>query len=296
MKESPPRLLITDLDNTLYDWVTFFAKSFRAMLAALADRLGVDESVLTEEFKVVHQRYGTLEAPFAALELPSVVSRFPNRSRSEIARELAVAFDAFNATRREHLMLYPGVLETLRALRARGVVIVAHTEAIAINAYYRVAVLDVALFLRRLYAVEGHIEAHPEPDRPRSVSQPPHDFIRVLPAKERKPNAALLMDICRREGFEPCEACYVGDSIVRDVAMAKAAGVKAVWARFGTQYEKGLWETLVTVTHWTDDDVRREIELRNQYASVSPDVVIDSFSDLLPLFQTPSVREGIAST
>jgi len=66
--------------------------------------------------------------------------------------------------------------------------------------------------------------------------------------------------------------------------MAKAANVKAVWARFGTKYEKGLWDTLVAVTHWTDEDVRREIALRHQYRSVQPDHVADSFTDVLPLF------------
>ena len=277
-------LLITDLDNTLYDWVTFFAQSFRAMLSELSKILDVDEETLAREFKVIHQRYGTLETPFAALELPTVLSRFPGRSRSELSRELADAFAAFDSTRRETLKLYDSVATTLQTLSANGVTVVGHTEATAINAFYRVTVLDVARYLRRLYALEGRVKEHPAPDRAKKLPEPPSNFLQILPPSERKPNPALLLDICRREGFTPSETCYIRDSIVRDVAMARSAGVKSIWARFGTQYEKGLWETLVTVTHWTDEDVKREVELRTQFGTVSPDVVIDSFREILPLF------------
>jgi FMN phosphatase YigB (HAD superfamily) len=33
------KLLITDLDNTLYDWVTFFTASFRSMVTELTSML-----------------------------------------------------------------------------------------------------------------------------------------------------------------------------------------------------------------------------------------------------------------
>ncbi|WP_424032930.1 hypothetical protein [Methylocella sp.] len=33
----------------------------------------------------------------------------------------------------------------------------------------------------------------------------------------------MLIDICQREGAEPASAYYLGDSLVRDVAMAKQA-------------------------------------------------------------------------
>ena len=278
------RLLITDLDNTLYDWVTFFARSFQAMTESLSCLLSVERSVLFSEFKAIHQEDGSSEVPFAALRLPSVTQRFPGTSRAEVARALQPAFAAFNVNRREHLRLYRGVQETLAQLTANGVIVVGHTEAVAINAYYRVVVLDIEHFFQRLYALEGRVDPHPEPDRPKRLPEPSPEFLRVLPASERKPNPAVLLDICRREGFTPADACYVGDSLVRDVSMARTAGVKAVWARYGTLYDRRLWDTLVSITHWTDADVAREVELRKQYAGIAPDVVIDSFSDLLAVF------------
>jgi FMN phosphatase YigB (HAD superfamily) len=55
------KLLITDLDNTLYDWITFFTASFRSMVTELKSMLETSEDNLLEEFKSIHQRYGNSE-------------------------------------------------------------------------------------------------------------------------------------------------------------------------------------------------------------------------------------------
>ena len=45
------RALITDLDNTLYDWVTFFALSFDAMVTELTRVLDVDRQSLLSRLR-----------------------------------------------------------------------------------------------------------------------------------------------------------------------------------------------------------------------------------------------------
>ncbi len=54
-------LLITDLDNTLYNWVDYFAPSFRGMAKALSREMGVSLDGLFEDFKEVFSRRGSLE-------------------------------------------------------------------------------------------------------------------------------------------------------------------------------------------------------------------------------------------
>lgn len=275
-------LLITDLDNTLYDWVTYFANSFRAMTKDLAARLEVEEEALLDEFKAVHRHYGNSEHPFAMFELPSVRRRFPNSSRQELLVELDSSLAAFRAAREKHLRLYTGVSETLRALSEAGTIIVAHTEAVAIHAYYRLMRLDILKYFKHIYALEGCPEPHPDPTRAAQLVPPP-DLIDFIPKNERKPNPALLQHICHSEGIRLSDAYYVGDSLSRDVSMAKTAGVTAVWARYGTGYERSLWDILVRVTHWTDEDVAREAELRTLYSDIQPDHTIDRFVDLLDI-------------
>ncbi|HBB87987.1 MAG TPA: haloacid dehalogenase [Blastocatellia bacterium] len=274
------KLLITDLDNTLYDWVTYFANSFRAMVKDLALTLDVEEETLLDEFKAVHQHYGNSEHPFAMFELPSVRRRFPDSSREQLYSDLKSSIAAFRAGREEHLRLYAGVSDTLRAISEGGTIIVAHTEAVAIHAYYRLLKLDILKYFKHIYALEGHFEPHPNPARAAELV-PPVGLIETISRNKRKPNPELLKEICRSEGVRLADACYVGDSLSRDVSMAKSAKVMAVWARYGTSYEGSLWDILVRVTHWTDEDVTREAELRNLYADTQPDFTIDSFVELL---------------
>ena len=102
----------------------------------------------------------------------------------------------------------------------------------------------------------------------------------MVPRQDRKPNPQLLADICRKEGADPKVTYYLGDSLVRDIAMAKQAGVTAIWARYGTEYDPKHWQYLVKVTHWTDEDVQREKILKSKYSDVVPDYTIDSFAQL----------------
>jgi FMN phosphatase YigB (HAD superfamily) len=274
------KLLVTDLDNTLYDWVTFFAQSFDAMVAKLIEMTGIDRKVLIAEFKLIHQKYGNSEQPFSLLELPSLQRHFGVTSRQEMLKAVDPALHAFNRARKVHLQLYPTVRETLEELSQRGVILVAHTEATPVNAYWRLQKLGVVHLFRRLYSLEGHICPHPDLSRTEPAN-PPSGFLRLVPKTERKPNPALLADICAREGVQINHAVYVGDSLTRDISMAKEAGVKAVWAKYGTLYDQSLWGLLVSITHWTDDDVKREGELKRNLAHIRPDAVIERFSDLI---------------
>jgi phosphoglycolate phosphatase-like HAD superfamily hydrolase len=273
-------LLITDLDNTLYDWVTFFARSFRALVDVLVEDLGVDQEKLLNEFKAIHQAHGDSEYPFAALELPSVQTRFGKEGPAGLRLAIDRAFHAFNRARKDHLKLYESVERTLVTLRNADVIIVGHTEAMAVNASFRLKHLGIASYFRRLYALEGRLSSdfvHP-PDKPFD-----ENFIRLVPRAERKPNPRLVHDICEREGCKLDQTWYVGDSLTRDIGMAKAAGVHAVWARYGTHYDRRLWDSLVRITHWTDDDVVREAELRKALEGVQPDFTINSFNEILPI-------------
>jgi len=287
------RALITDLDNTLYDWVTFFGLAFDAMINELTKLLDVDRQTLLAQFKDIHQRYGSTETPWAALELPSVKLKFSNLPASEIAQHLEPAFSAFSAARKKHLALYDHVADTLEQLTRGGVTIIGHTEALPVNAFYRLTLLGVLNRFSRIYTVEGPTVDHPFPERLRSFPSP--ELIRTLPRSERKPNPALLLDICAREGFLPKECVYIGDSRTRDVAMAKTAGITAVWAKYGTQYDPALWKVIVAVTHWTSADVEREAKLRENIKAIEPDFTIDQFSQLLPIVKAErQLRDELA--
>jgi phosphoglycolate phosphatase len=252
------------------------------MVDALVNDLGIDRDELLSEFHAVHQRLGNSEQPFAVLELPCIRERFGPLDRLALKEKLEVPLRAFNSERKRTLTLYDSVAETLAALQESGVVIVGHTESIKANAHYRLARLGIVERFHRLYVLDSGYPGHPDPERA-SELRPPEGFVHALPRASRKPNPEVLLEICAREGVAPEDAWYVGDSLTRDISMAKAAQVTAVWARYGTSYNPGLWDILVRVSHWSTEDICREAELKRRHGTVQPDFTVDSFGELIQL-------------
>ncbi len=283
------RLFITDLDNTLYDWVSFFTSSFYEMVREAAGLLQVDEGALLDELREVHRRHHNSEHPFALLETPLVQARFPGLSRVEQKKALDDAFHAFNRKRQELLLLYPTVDATLRTIADLGVPIVGHTEATVPNAVFRLQKLGIASCFSKLYAATPPSQEHPDPEfRP----DPNPISVRYLAPNERKPDPAIVLDICRDFGVSPTETLYVGDSLARDIGMAQAAGAWAAWARYGTVYEKTHWDRLVRVTHWTPEDVARADIARKLYGDCVPNQTLDQFGDVLLHYEFTNSGEG----
>lgn len=294
MRQERPHiaLVVTDLDNTLYDWVTFFVTSFYRMVDVAAELLGVDRDVLLDQLQEVHRRYHDSEYPFALLETRAVRERFAASSRLELKQRLDPALHAFNEVRAQTLKLYPSVHETLSYLHARGTIVVGHTEASAPNAFFRLRKLQCLPLISRLYALEHVGEDHPVIEKNLRFQQD-RERIHLLRADQRKPNPAILLTICQEYGVPPSEVLYIGDSIARDIGMAKEAGTWSAFAEYGLRFEKSMWTKLVRVTHWTDEDIRRNEESRRLYGDTKPDVVLnESFSQILNCFSFGTTRTG----
>lgn len=288
-------LVVTDLDNTLYDWVTFFVTSFYRMVAKASEILNVNEETLLDELRTVHRRYHDSEYPFALLETAVVQARFGNLSRLEMKQQLDPAFRAFNDARDSTLRLYPSVHETLAALQQAGTIVVGHTEASAPNAFFRLRKLHCLHFVSRLYALEHIGEDHPVVEKSLRF-QEERERVHFLRADQRKPNPAILLTICREHGVSPSQVLYVGDSVSRDIGMAKEAGTWSAFAEYGLAYDKALWTKLVRVTHWSEEDVRRNEEARKLYGNTRPDVVLDkSFGQILEHFSFENVEKSLLS-
>ena len=102
------RVLVTDLDNTLWDWFSAWHASFSAMLEALEEDSGVPRSVLESEIRVLHQKYATTEYSNLLSEVPSLLDA---AGGVEPWRAFPRAVEALRRERRERTRPYPGVLE-----------------------------------------------------------------------------------------------------------------------------------------------------------------------------------------
>lgn len=283
------RLLVCDLDNTLYDWVGYFVPSFYAMVDEVVRITGCDRDALLDDFREVHQHHHDSEHPFALLETRTIKSLFPRKSRSEVAEALDPAFHAFNSTRKTTLKLYPGVREGLEGLRNAGLTLVAHTESKLYAVKDRLTRLDLIPYFSRVYCRERPKSLHPNPKTGREwLNTFPMNVVVELSHHQRKPDPKVLLEICHKEGFPLAQCAYVGDSIARDILMAKKTGCLAIWAKYGSSHDANEYKKLVRITHWTPADVSREAKLQEEAKTIRPDIVLQqSFAEILAALDLP---------
>lgn len=277
-------LLVCDLDNTLYDWVGYFVEAFYALVDETVRLTGCDREQLLDDFREVHRRHHDSEHPFSLLETVTVQRLFSDKSRAEIASALDPALHAFNSRRKANLTLYPTVRESLDAITDSGITLVAHTESKLYAVVDRMSRLGLDRYFARIYCRERSESAHPSAERGNDYLA---DFamhkVVELRYHQRKPSRDVLLEVCAREGASPESAAYVGDSMARDVLMAKRANVTSIWAKYGTVHRPQDYERLVRISHWSESDIDRERLLAREASSVAPDFVADHyFSQVLP--------------
>jgi phosphoglycolate phosphatase len=253
------------------------------MVDAAVEILDCDREQLLDDFKKVHQYHQDVEHPFGLLETNTVRVRYPNMSRRQLAEVLDGAFHAFNSERKKTLRLYDGVQNGLDELRSQNIAIVAHTEGKLFSVLDRLRRLDLLKHFSKIYCRERSESSHVKAEvGSRWLDNYPMDRITELSHHQRKPNPEVLAEICAEEKVSLADSLYVGDSIARDVVMAKTLGVRAAWAKYGTHHDEGAYAALIRISHWTDADVERELELKRKSEGIAPDIVLEkSFSDLI---------------
>lgn len=278
------QLLVCDLDNTLYDWVGYFVPSFYAMVDAVVEITNCDREKLLDDFREVHQRHGDSEQPFALLETKTIRELYRGQSIENVIKELDPAFHAFNSARKKNLKLHARVRETLDLISSADIKMVAHTESKLYGVVDRLNRLDLFRYFAKVYCRERSRLPHPIPNFGQQwLERMPSGKVVELSHHQTKPDPNVLLEICEREGADRETAAYVGDSIARDVLMAKRANVPSIWAAYGAQHDSELYQRLVRISHWTSDEVAREISLKEEAKSIKPDFVAEtSFMDILP--------------
>jgi FMN phosphatase YigB (HAD superfamily) len=281
------KILITDLDNTLFDWVGLWYACFAPMMQKIAEIAGIDREQLKPHIKAVHQKHGTSEYAFLLEELQPVIA--PRSTTARLLDMFAPAVDVFRENRRKHLALYPTVAETLLKVRGAGAMLIGYTESMGFYSNYRVRRLGLDGVFHELFSPRDH-------DIPRNMTR---EQIRKYPAAHYelkftkhshtptgslKPDAVVLRAIIDKVGGAPEECVYVGDSLFKDVPMAQQVGVADVWAKYGEAQHKPEYTLLREVTHWTAADVQRETKFKAQH--VNPSIILHhSFSELLTFFR-----------
>jgi FMN phosphatase YigB (HAD superfamily) len=252
--------LITDFDNTLYDWFHTWYRSFYAMLIEIERISGVSRDILIPEIRRIHQKYGTSEYSFLIEELPAIQRQFAS---GDVMQVFDSAVHAYRSARKSSLKLYDGVRETLAELKSSGVIIVIYTESLGYYTNFRVRRLELEGLVDYIYSPPDHELPATHSSSGKSSLESDSEFLsaqkhRFIPKGVVKPNPEVLLDIISEIGRTPSECIYLGDSPMKDVAMAQDAGVTDVLAGYGAVQHREEYDLLRQVSHWPDEDVLRE--------------------------------------
>lgn len=283
------KLIMTDLDNTLYNWVDFYVPSFLSMVKELSSISGIDEDILKASFKRVHERHKTTEYTFSIQELDVLSDQTRSIRDREILRKYATAIKAFRKRRKETLRVYDGVVDTLTILKQQGKTIAAVTDALRFHVEYRLRQLGIVDFFDVLVSPPDHslpVGTSLEDVRFYASQE---DYETKIPIKidtipaVRKPDPRFIIPLLERCGVHPKEAVFIGDSLVRDVLMAQNCGVHDILADYGRDYNSTNYAELLKITYWTEREVEEEKRLRE--TKISPTFVVSSFPRILEVIQ-----------
>jgi FMN phosphatase YigB (HAD superfamily) len=248
---SPFRAVVTDLDNTLYAWVDYIVPSLEAMVGSLVSTTGLPRIRIVQALKAVYTKYGSNEYPFAIQESDLFA---PYQSDFDSFNELVIwpAARAFKAARERYLRPYPGVPETLEAIRGRGLQILALTDAPRNAAELRLKWLGLDGHFDALYTLPGYpLPENVDPGiRRREAAGHYRSRTRVveLPREAEKPSPAGLQRLLADCGLRGEEVVYVGDNLQKDMQVAEACGALGVWAEYGTYVSPEYRERLAVIS------------------------------------------------
>jgi phosphoglycolate phosphatase-like HAD superfamily hydrolase len=278
-------VVITDLDNTLFDWVRIWHEPFKAMLDELVLTTGIEEAVLIRDIKEVFTRRGTSEYAFVIQEIKALQEKYPGE---DLTKKFDSAIHAFRSDRKRVLELYPGIEETLQTLKDHGVLLVGYTESQEFYTHYRMRTLGLDRIFDFIYSPADHDIPEGLTREQIRILSPEHYKLRRTvhrntPESDYKPNPGVLLQIISEVGATPDEVVYVGDHPLKDIGMAQDAKVTDVWAEYGFAVNRPEYELLRQVTHWSNQSVDNDkAALTNPH--IPSHILKKSFSELLDLF------------
>ena len=278
-------LIVTDLDNTLYDWVRMWYQSFSVLIDLLTKESGVSKKTLEAEIQTVFQQHGTSEYGFVVEELPSLKSKYPNDDLSILYKDV---MSAFINLRKSSLYLYPGVRETLDYLKKIGAMIVVFTESMSFYTIERLVQLKLDGIVDFVYSSPNLPNLVEFDKLNRNDSYRLKSTVhRLIPTGTHKPDPYVLLDIINDDGVNASkeQTIYIGDSLMKDVKMAQDAGVTDVYAKYGLKVNSKAYEVLRRVTHWTKEEVERERKIISGGIVTPTYTLKNSFKELLSFFE-----------
>jgi FMN phosphatase YigB (HAD superfamily) len=270
MKKS---LLILDFDNTLYDWVNMWHTSFNVLLDIVINMTKINKYIIEKDIQGIFQERGTTEYTKVMLDL---FITNPKYRKINYLAGILKATKLFREKKISNITLYPNVLETLRNIESTGCKIILFTESMEQYTTPRIKSLDLDGIIPFIFTTTnsnndwtGYFPLY-------------RSKVFHLPDGDKKPDPNVLLDIIKTvdSSISLEQVVYVGDSLMKDIAMAQSANVTDIYAKYGMSQNTDAYEQLRRVTHWTKDAVEEEKRIYSK-GKIEPTFTLEkSFADI----------------
>ncbi len=298
-KKSPYQLIVTDIDNTVFDWVNYYVASFNALLDTVASIIGSTRQALANEAKDVFTAHGSIEYQFLVQELKSVNHFYGNDIDSMLNDAVFRRREAFMNAAQQVLKPYNDVHATFAEIDRHypDLPIVALTDAPRYVAMWKLNKFGLLDFFDAVYGlpdprvptceVNRRVKVDPE-ILLKHLQQSNFGFegkIRILPDDYEKPGVSglktVLMDF---ELDEPAEhrktVLWIGDSLRKDIGLGNRLGVRSAWAEYGTRIDPSVLASLALFS--PTQNIHKNVYIKADDPSApTPSVVFATFADLL---------------
>ncbi len=261
-------LLITDVDNTLFDFGLYAEAGLQAVVPQICEELSLSFGEAIAELREAFRKYNSVEIPFAYEALGSL-----DRLDPDERHKVSVRFtEAFWIGAARELVTYPGVASTMSHLWRNGTAIVAVTDAPMWEVWRKLKHLRILKYFAGVVAVGSLARRKdpilqpsdiPEYDKP---FQSTGRFYRLLDDTDRKPNPRSYQYVLAEFAIPKDRVTVIGDSPTKDLIPARKLGLKAYWAAYGER-NRHLEKLLQAVTPFeppeairSQADVARELE------------------------------------
>lgn len=208
MTRFPLAAVFFDLDDTLHDDTATYQRAAERVANDVARRHACDASVLFDAYVAQAQRFWhELSPEQLGSPLVDVRARLWAAARASVglhdAALASICADRYNGYRRESLTLWPGALDLLTRLRARGLQLGLITNGFAETHREKIALLALENAFDEVFIA---------------------DEVGLL-----KPDPRLFRLAAERLGVQPEACAMVGDRPERDIHGAHAVGMFTVW-------------------------------------------------------------------
>lgn len=294
-------LLVCDIDNTVFDWVSYYVHALEPMFDKVAEIVPVPREQVIREAKKVFEHHDSIEYPFLVQELPSIRKYYGNNVDRLLDEAVRPAREVFLQQAALYLRPYKDVMGALQEVRRRfpSLPIVALTDAPRYVAMWKLNKLGILHEFSAVYGLPDPVlPTAPEIGRVlveqkillKHVSKSSFGFkgkIRILPEDYEKPGTRGLKTVLMDYNLDDDPATrhqvlWVGDNLKKDVGLGRQLGVCTVWARYGTIIAPELKQRLIAFSPM--DKVTKNVALDPADQNTpKPDHTIEQFSDLLKI-------------